>query len=288
MGSGDWFKTIVRRKNTTQDRPKKVTGVTGERSNGIKLKNSAHKRFNKLANSTSRYFGMTIADIAATRIQTAFRSFRARKTLRHLKGAKRLQALAQRHYVRKQVSATLNHLQSWSKIQMQIRSRRACMVTEGRIKQKKQDNQLKLDAELHGLEVEWCGGSNTMQDILSRISQREEATVKRERAMAYAFSHQWRANSGLNQGYEIGKCTWGWSWMERWIASRPWEARVLVKCLSPNSGKSKPTNEVVKKNNTSARNTKDAKGSIKISPRPTIAKTIRQEPKLNIKNGCKQ
>jgi hypothetical protein len=29
-----------------------------------------------------------------------------------------------------------------------------------------------------------------MDDILARIQQREEATVKRERAMAYAFNHQ--------------------------------------------------------------------------------------------------
>jgi hypothetical protein len=39
-------------------------------------------------------------------------------------------------------------------------------------------------------QVEWCGGSDTMEEILSRIQQREEAAVKRERAMAYAFSHQ--------------------------------------------------------------------------------------------------
>jgi len=38
--------------------------------------------------------------------------------------------------------------------------------------------------------VGWCGGSDTMEDILSRIHQREEAAVKRERALAYAFSHQ--------------------------------------------------------------------------------------------------
>lgn len=29
-----------------------------------------------------------------------------------------------------------------------------------------------------------------MEEILQRIQQREEAAVKRERAMAYAFSHQ--------------------------------------------------------------------------------------------------
>lgn len=40
------------------------------------------------------------------------------------------------------------------------------------------------------LQVEWCGGSETMEEILQRIQQREVAAVKRERAMAYAFSHQ--------------------------------------------------------------------------------------------------
>jgi hypothetical protein len=38
--------------------------------------------------------------------------------------------------------------------------------------------------------VDWCGGSETMDEILARIHQREDAAVKRERTMAYAFSHQ--------------------------------------------------------------------------------------------------
>lgn len=47
-----------------------------------------------------------------------------------------------------------------------------------------------LDNDSLAQQVEWCGGSETMEEILSRIQQREEAAVKRERAMAYAFSHQ--------------------------------------------------------------------------------------------------
>lgn len=47
-----------------------------------------------------------------------------------------------------------------------------------------------LSSSLNGLQVEWCGGAETMEEILSRIHEREEAAVKRERAMAYAFSHQ--------------------------------------------------------------------------------------------------
>lgn len=68
-----------------------------------------------------------------------------------------------------------------------------------------------------------------MEEILQRIQQREVAAVKRERAMAYAFSHQWRANSSHYFGqayYDLGKDSWGWSWKERWIAVRPWETRV--------------------------------------------------------------
>lgn len=77
----------------------------------------------------------------------------ARKNLHSFKRIERLQVLAQGHSVKKQASTTLSYIQSWSKIQAQIRARRICMVTEGRIRQKKQDNQLKLEAKLHDLEV---------------------------------------------------------------------------------------------------------------------------------------
>jgi len=73
-----------------------------------------------------------------------------------LKGLKRLELLGQGHSIKKQTSTTLSYLQSWSKIQTEIRARRICMVTEGRIKQKKQENQLKLEAKLHDIEVNLC------------------------------------------------------------------------------------------------------------------------------------
>lgn len=40
------------------------------------------------------------------------------------------------------------------------------------------------------LQVEWSGSSDTMEEILARIHKREEASVKRERALAYSFTHQ--------------------------------------------------------------------------------------------------
>lgn len=90
-----------------------------------------------------------------------------------------------------------------------------------------------------------------MEEIIARIQQREEAAIKRERTMAYAFTHQWRANPGWNQGgafvYECGKGNWGWSWVDRWIAARPWETRPPSHSL-PSQAQAKTTCKAGKKN----------------------------------------
>lgn len=275
MGSGDWFKTIISSKKAKDNCSKRIKGSSApEKSNGFKWRHRSGKDFRNFANGATsgnpRLLGVPVEDIAATRIQTAFRAYMARKTLRRLKGIVRLQILTQGHHVKKQSSTTLNYLHSWSRIQDQIRARRLCMVTESRMKQKKLENQLKLEAKLNDLEVEWSGGSETMEEVLTRIHQREEAAVKRERAMAYAFSHQWRANSSQNQllgAYEIGKANWGWSWMERWIAARPWESRVSVQSISPSKPQSKPANKTAKSMNSST-----SKISVPVKPASTNGK----------------
>ncbi|CAL9763118.1 unnamed protein product [Musa acuminata subsp. burmannicoides] len=225
MGSGDWLKTIINRKKAKQDGAKKLSGSSNQQSNGFELKGQSRKDPGKLFGGAD---GLASEDISATRIQTAFRGFKARKAFRSLKRVQRLQAFTHRKSVQKQASNTWSHVQSWSKMQAEIRARRANMVAEGRFRQKKHDNRSKLEAKLHDLALEWNGGSETKEEIVARIQQREEAAVKRERAMAYAFSHQWRVNSGVSQGpfvYELAKGNWEWSWVDRWIAARPWETR---------------------------------------------------------------
>ncbi|GFY91831.1 hypothetical protein Acr_08g0002270 [Actinidia rufa] len=242
MGSGDWFKNIIRSKKAKDD-ISKVSSAPAK-SNGAKYKNNSQKVSTKFSNGASngkpRFLGMSVDNVAATRIQTAFRAYVARKKLRHLKGLVRLQILTQSHSTSKQASTTLSYLHSWSRIQAQIRARRLSMV-------------------------EWCGGAETMEEILARIHQREEATVKRERTLAYAFSHQWRANSGSSLGPpELSKANWGWSWMERWIAARPWESRVPVQS-SPKKPSPRSANKAGK--NTSTPTMKAPVSSLKtISP----------------------
>lgn len=247
MGSGDWFKTIISLKKARKDKSKqsKVSATT-DKSNGYK-----GVSLQELSNGTSHpsFNGKPIEDIAAIRIQTAFRGFKARKYIRRTKAIVRFKVLSEKQTVTKQASTALSHIHSWSKIQAQIRSRRQCMVIEGRIKQKKLENDLKLEAKLHELEVDWCGGSETMEEILARIQQREEAAVKRERAMAYAFSHQWRANTNSDHGkgaYELRQANCGWSWKERWIAARPWESRLPAQSISPKKDQSRQVSKGVK------------------------------------------
>ncbi|RDX89378.1 Protein IQ-DOMAIN 1 [Mucuna pruriens] len=234
MGPKKWFKIIVKLKKS-KDKNEKVQSTTensNEYSNG---KQSTPEESSNIPNE-GLMMDRTVPsrmmdDIAATRIQNAFRSFMARRTIHHLRGADKFEALIQDHLAREQTSTALSYIHSWSRIQEQIRARRICMITEARIKKKRLENQLKLEAKIQELEVDWCSGSETMEEILSRLHQREEAAIKRERAMAYAFSHQWRPNCSQYFGqasYSLGKESWGWSWTERWVAARPWEVRVRV------------------------------------------------------------
>ncbi|KAL9257248.1 IQ-DOMAIN 9-like protein [Drosera capensis] len=245
MGSGRWFKAIIRRKKGKKGKfGQSSEPPAGGGDNGFMPEISSQNGMRHLENGNTSQgldgtHGINIEDLAAIHIQTAYRAYKARKTLQRMKGAKKLQiVLSQGPSVKKQSMSTLTYLHSWGRIQSQIRERRLYMVTEGRLKQKRLETQKKFESKLHDLEVEWCDGSETMEEILARIHQREEAAVKRERAMAYAFSHQvgnsssfWRANCSLSQGLDasdLSKSNWGWSWKERWIAARPWENRVVT------------------------------------------------------------
>ncbi|CAL5051134.1 unnamed protein product [Urochloa decumbens] len=237
MGSGDWFKTIISKKKSKRAKSKHAK-LAGQVPNG----GQTNQKLNGPSSSSDHEDNAALEEWAATRIQNAFRKYKARKTLRCLRGVKRLRVVGQANPVKKQTAATLSYIQSWNKLQSEIRNRRAFMVTEGRNRKKKQENQMKLEAKLHNLQVDWNGGSDTMDEILARIQQREEAAVKRERAMAYAFNHQWRARSATSLGnfsYDVGKGGWGWSWMDRWIAARPWEPRSLVHPENPKKAQAK-------------------------------------------------
>ncbi|KAE8681098.1 caffeoylshikimate esterase-like [Hibiscus syriacus] len=245
MGSEIWLRSFICLKKPKSRRSKQAE--TNEKSNGdgrIDHEGPEEGRSPATTRGSQSSPRNAVEHIAAARIQKAFRDHRARKTVRR----------------------------------SQIRARRICTVTEGRLKKKRLENQMKLEAKLHDLEVERCGGSETMEEIINRIQQREEAAVKRERTMAYAFPHQWRANASQYLGqasYGVGKENCGWSWIERWIAARPWEVRVhsqpihLRKTHGRQASKSDKDIENPASTEPSLPNEKVA-SKVKTGPQPTV------------------
>ncbi|XP_072952577.1 protein IQ-DOMAIN 5-like [Typha angustifolia] len=172
---------------------------------------------------------------AATVIQTAFRAFLARRALRALKGLVKLQALVRGHAVRKQAAITLRCMQALVRVQARVRAKRVRMALES------QHGQQTVQEEVHETRVQeieenWCDSIGSVEEIQAKLLKRKEAAAKRERAIAYALTHQWQAGSRQqtgsagSEGLELDKSNWGWNWLERWMSVdsvRPWENRFL-------------------------------------------------------------
>ncbi|KAL5569262.1 hypothetical protein UlMin_025837 [Ulmus minor] len=178
-----------------------------------------------------RFYGKSTEEIAAIKIQTAFRGYLARRALRALRGLVRLKSLIQGQSVKRQATTTLKCMQTLARVQSQIRARRIRMSEENQALQ--QQLQQKREKELQRLRdsmgEDWNDSTQSREQIEARLQSKQEAAMRRERALAYAFSHQqtWKNSSkSANPTFmDPNNPHWGWSWLERWMAARPWESR---------------------------------------------------------------
>ncbi|KAH9330913.1 hypothetical protein KI387_003021 [Taxus chinensis] len=107
------------------------------------------------------------------------------------------------------------------------------MSKEGQVVQEILDAHRSRETKLRESKEGWCDSQGTLEEICTKLQMRQEGAIKRERAIAYALSHQqWRSNSRSNvpvyiEKPELDRNSWGWSWLERWIAAKPWENRLM-------------------------------------------------------------
>ncbi|XP_048232028.1 protein IQ-DOMAIN 3-like [Ricinus communis] len=184
--------------------------------------------------STACYCGKSREEVAAIKIQTAFRGYLARRALRALRGLVRLKTLIQGQSVQRQAANTLRAMQTLARVQSQIRARRARMSEENQALQRQlqQKREKELEKLRSAIGEQWDDSAQSKEQVEASILHKQEAAMRRERALAYAFSHQqaWKNSSkSANATFmDPNNPHWGWSWLERWMAARPWESRSTV------------------------------------------------------------
>nr|CAD1828365.1 unnamed protein product [Ananas comosus var. bracteatus] len=165
-------------------------------------------------------------EIAAIKIQSAFRGFLARKALRALKGLVKLQALVRGQAVRRKTTIALEGLESLMRIQTHACASRANPGHNFPVYKSQDSNQRKMkeSADIEeGKERSWDGSILSKEEINSILRKRELAALKRERALEYASSYQERRNARrqLVPREEFNDLNHRWMWLEQWVGSQP-------------------------------------------------------------------
>nr|GMC72365.1 protein IQ-DOMAIN 1-like [Ipomoea batatas]GMD79757.1 protein IQ-DOMAIN 1-like [Ipomoea batatas]GME19964.1 protein IQ-DOMAIN 1-like [Ipomoea batatas] len=155
----------------------------------------------------AHFAGKSREEDATIKIQTAFRGYLARRALKALRGL------------------------ALSRVQSQIHSRRNRMLEENRALQRQllQKHAKELESLRRG--DGWDDSIQSKEQIEASLLSKYEAAMRRERALAYSYSHQqtWKKSSRSSNLLFMDPTNpqWGWSWLERWMGGRSLEAQSM-------------------------------------------------------------
>ncbi|KMT04876.1 hypothetical protein BVRB_7g170430 [Beta vulgaris subsp. vulgaris] len=253
--STNWLKSFINLKKSNPNNDHEKVGSGKSRKRWRLWKNSSDKGGGKseLSDQTSivngnarinaamaavlrapsKDFLLVRQEWAAIRIQTAFRAFLAKRALRALKSLVKLQAIVRGRLVRKQAAVTLRCMQALVRAQAHVKAQRVRMTLEGRDGLRLVDD-LQADP-VKEAEEGWCDSRGSAEEIKTKLQSRQEAALKRERAISYAATQQqFRGSPNLysekNKQFtspNLDKNSFGWNWLDRWMASKPWESRLM-------------------------------------------------------------
>ncbi|XP_074268202.1 protein IQ-DOMAIN 6-like [Silene latifolia] len=256
MGSpGNWLKSLISPRKPNPNDLEKVGGKSKKRwrlwrSTSVNRKSEPLKHNQSTAGVDdgftaamaavlrvpSKDFLVVRQEWAVIRIQTAFRGFLAKRALRALKALVRLQAIVRGRLVRKQAAVTLRCMQALVRAQATVKAHRLRISLEGQ-STKSLENLFRNDP-VKQAEEGWCNIRGSAEEVRTKLQSRHEAAIKRERAISYAVSQQQvRGSPGLTpskkktstatQLPKFDKNSFGWSWLDRWVASKPWESKLM-------------------------------------------------------------
>ncbi|XP_031262109.1 protein IQ-DOMAIN 1 isoform X2 [Pistacia vera] len=220
---GDEFNSVLAEEDSASVKSSEAT-VTQPILEDFTDKGETHSEDSKEKhNSISKLFHK---EDAAIIIQTAFRGFRARRQDEEnkLKDSKQ-EPLAVTDSPSRESVGTSIEVQTGNSVEV-FSVREESMALPQRMHQKAR-------TQIFKIKEDWDDSTVSSNVSKMRIQNRLEATTRRERALAYAFSQQLRICSKKKQNRtDDTELNMGWSWLERWMATRLHENSLVENPIS--------------------------------------------------------
>ncbi|RZC84763.1 hypothetical protein C5167_047544 [Papaver somniferum] len=202
-----------------------------------------------------RFYGYSKEERAATKIQSHYKGYLARRALRALRGLVKLQALVRGHNVRKQAEMTMRCMQAIVRVQARTKADR--LRLQGATSRDNEKNKGKKRAtetwnNSRGRQQQARNSFSFENEYASQKINKQEhylssnsMTIQNERALAYAYPYQDSVSNRQNSvdSYSDEKTNQGgWNLLDRWIDSQPWHRDKHVAAIPESSYTSRTYN----------------------------------------------